>query len=88
MVVKKVTPNEEVVEMGEGEGGIYHPIAVVKVEDQSRVHNDVMRDLPRWFPAMYEIVDGFVMGLGAIENFMMNMRRMKRRVRNGKKTQA
>ena len=81
MVVKKVTPNEEVVEMGEGEGGIYHPIAVVKVEDRSVTHKDAMKDLPRWFPAMYEIMDGFAMGLGAIENFMMNMKRMNRRIK-------
>jgi len=84
MVVKKITPNEEVVEMGEGEGGIYHPIAVVKVEDRSVAHKDTMKDLPRWFPAMYEIMDGFAMGLGAIENFVMNIKRMNRRVkRNG-----
>ena len=80
-VEPRVKPNEEVVEMGRGEGGTYYPIAIVKVEDHSVAHRDAMRDLPRWFPAMYEIVDGFVIGLGAIENFMRNMKRMNRKVK-------
>jgi len=84
MTVKKVTPDEEVVEMGERDDGKFYPIAIVKAKDQSVAHNNAMRDLPRWFPAMYEVIDGFVMGLGAIENFMWNMKRLnKRRRQNG-----
>ncbi len=74
-------PNEEVIEMGEGEDGKFYPVATVKVQDQPMVRNNVTRDLPRWFPAMYEVIDGFVIGIGAIENFMMNMRRLNRRAR-------
>ena len=74
--------NEEIVEMGKGEGGTYYPIAVVKAEDRSIAHKDAMKDMPRWFPAVYEIVDGFAIGLGAIENFMMNMKKINRRRRN------
>jgi len=81
MVVKKVTPDEEVVEMGERNDGKFYPIAVVKVEDQSIAYNDAMRNLPKWFPAMYEVINGFTIGLGAIENFVMNIKRMNRRVR-------
>lgn len=76
-----VNEGEEIVEMGEGEDGKFYPIAVVKVKDQSMARNDAIRDLPRWFPAMYEVVDGFVMGLGAIENFMWNMKKLNRRAR-------
>jgi len=79
VVLKKVPENEEVVEMGEGEDGKFHPIAVVKVQSQPMAHKDAIRDLPRWFPAMYEVVNGFTIGLGAIENFVMNMKRMNRR---------
>jgi len=82
MVVKKtVELNEEIVEMGEGEDGKFHPIAIVKVKDQPLAHNDAVKDMPRWFPAMYEVVNGFTIGLGAIENFVMNMKRMNRRVK-------
>ena len=82
MVVKKtVELNEEIVEMGEGEDGKFHPIAIVKVQNQPMARNDAVKDMPRWFPAMYEVVNGFTIGLGAIENFVMNMKRMNRRVR-------
>lgn len=82
MVVKKVIQDEEVVEMGQDGNGTYHPIAVVKVEDRSVARNDAIKDLPRWFPAMYEVINGFTIGLGAIENFMMNMKRINRRRKN------
>ena len=78
----KLTPNEEIVEMGEGEDGKFYPIAIVKVQDQSVARNDATRDLPRWFPAMYEVIDGFVIGLGAIENFVINMKKLNRRRKN------
>lgn len=71
--------DDEVVEMGAGKDGIYHPIAVVKVKDRSVVCDNA--DMPRTLPAMYEILNGFVMGLGAIENFMANMKRANRRAR-------
>lgn len=79
--VKKDNEDEEIVEMGQEGDGVYHPITVIKAQDQSMTRNDVMEDLPRWFPAIYEVMDGFVMGLGAIENFMMNMRRMDKKRR-------
>ena len=81
VVSKKVAENEEIVEMGEGEDGKFHPIAIVRVQDQPIAHKDAIKDMPRWFPAIYEIVDGFTIGLGAIENFVMNMKRMNRRVK-------
>lgn len=81
VVSKRVAENEEIVEMGEGEDGKFHPIAIVKVQDQSLARNDATKDMPRWFPAMYEVVNGFTIGLGAIENFVMNMKKMNRRTR-------
>ena len=72
---------EKIVEMGKGINGKYELITVIKTEDQPISRNNMMRDLPRWFPAMYEVIDGFVMGLGAIENFVMNIKRMNRKVR-------
>ena len=79
VVSKKVAENEEIVEMGKGEGGTYYPIAIVKAEDHSIAQKDATRDMPKWFPAMYEVINGFTIGLGAIENFMMNIKRMNRR---------
>ena len=81
-MTKKIEPDEEVVEMRQGEDGKFYPIATVKVQDQPMIHNNTMKNLPRWFPAIYEVVDGFVMGLGAIENFVWNMKRLNRRRKN------
>ncbi len=81
MTKKAIKPDEEVVEMGEGSDGKYYPVAIVKVQDQPVARNDAMGDIPRWFPVAYEMMNGFVIGLGAIENFMVNVKRMNRRVK-------
>ncbi len=79
---KAVEADEEVVELKQGDDGKYYPVAVVKVKergDHAVAHNDAIRDVPRWLPAAYEMMNGFVIGLGAIENFMVNVKRMNRR---------
>lgn len=82
MTGKRVTLNEEVIEMEEGRDGKFYPMTIVKMKDPSMIRNDAIKELPRWFPAMYEVIDGFAMGLGAIENFMMNMKKLNRRRKN------
>jgi len=81
---KIIDAGEDVVEMGCDEKGTYRPIAIVKASDQSIAQNDAIEDglyrgMPRWFPAAYEMMNGFVMGLGAIENFMFNVKNMNKR---------
>lgn len=76
---------EEIVEMGEGKDGVFHPVAVVK-KNETRHPQAIPPHIPRRTAALMEIIDGFVMGLGAIEHFMNNVSRFgnKRRNPNGK----
>lgn len=80
-MTKENTEDEEVVEMGKGDDGAYRPVAIVKMKEDRSITTYASGHLPRWFPAVYEVVDGFVIGLGAIENFMRNMRKINVRVR-------
>lgn len=75
--------HEEVVEMKEQADGTFHPVALVKVNKEPQSLNDLPSNIfpphiPRWIPATYQLIDGFIMGLGAIENFVVNVRKLKR----------
>ncbi len=72
----------DVIEMQEGVDGKFHALTVQEVKKQNHARNDAgsdIRGMPKWYPYAYELIGGFVHGLGAIENFMENVRRVKRR---------
>jgi hypothetical protein len=65
----KPSEDEEVVEMGEGRNGKFYPMAIVKPNPPPMSS--------RRSPAM-EFLGGFVIGLEALENFMVNVRKFGR----------
>jgi hypothetical protein len=79
--MKKID-DEEIIEMQSDEKGTYHPIAVVKVsKEQKNPPARASSHFQKYIPAFYEVIDGFVMGLGAIENFVMNMKKLDGRIK-------
>jgi len=80
--MKKINEDEEIVEMQPNESGTYHPVAVVKIsKGQKNPPARTTSHAQKYVPALYEIIDGFVMGLGAIENFMINMKKFEGRAK-------
>ena len=74
-----IDKEEEFIEMEPGPGGTYHPVAVVKMKNNSRSMQGIPPGIPGKTGAFLQIIDGFVLGLGAIENFMINVRRFNKR---------
>jgi hypothetical protein len=76
--------HEEVVEMKEQADGTFYPVTLVKINNkphpslQGISPNAFPPHIPRWIPATYQLIDGFIMGLGAIENFVVNVRKLKK----------
>ena len=69
---------EEVVDMKEGTDGVHHPVAVVKIhKNPPPTHTEA--HIPRRMSVLLELVDGFSMGLGAMENFIRNVRKFDKR---------
>ncbi len=73
MKTKDEIEGEEVVEMGKDSDGTYKPLAVVKVSPSHRPAN-----IPRHVPVILEFLGGFVMGMEALENFMVNVKRLSK----------
>ncbi len=71
MKTKDEIEGEEVVEMGKDSDGTYKPLAVVKVNPSHQPPT-----IPRHVPVMLEFLGGFVMGLEALENFMVNVKKI------------
>ena len=69
---------EEIIDTEQDEKGTYHPIMPYRRPERP---NLVAPHLPRQdrTPFMYEFLDGFIIGLEAIERFMRNARRFSRR---------
>lgn len=65
---------EEVIDMEEDEKGTFNPIVPYRRPNINPPH------LPRRqsIPAMYQFLDGFILGLEAMENFVRNTRRLSR----------
>ena len=72
MSPKKEDP--EIIDTEEDESGTFHPIVPY------RRPNTTMAHLPREekMPAMYQFLDGFILGLEAMENFVRNTRRISK----------
>lgn len=66
--------SEEVVDMEADVDGTYKSKALVVVNSS---HRPPM--IPRRIPVMLEFLGGFVMGLEALENFMVNMKKLNKR---------
>lgn len=72
-MTKKVDVGEEVIEMKADVDGTYKSTAIVKVNPS---HHPPI--IPRRMPVTMEFLDGFVMGLEALENFMVNVKKFGR----------
>lgn len=70
----KPKESEEVVDMEEDEKGTFHPVVPYRRPNLNAPH------LPRLekIPAMYQFLDGFILGLEAMENFVRNTRRLSK----------
>lgn len=79
----KKDKDEEIVEMGEGTDGKYELVAVTKVNPNPPPAQYIHRRLP----VFYEFLGGFVMGLEALESFMMNIKRFGNRRRQKNKNE-
>ncbi len=71
MKTKDEIEGEDVVEMGKDSDGTYKSMAIVKVNPSYRPAN-----IPRHIPAIIEFLGGFVMGLEALENFKVNVKKI------------
>jgi hypothetical protein len=80
--MKKID-DEEIIEMQSDEKGTYYPVAIIKVLKGQKNPPSARAALhfQKYIPAFYEVIDGFVMGLGAIENFIMNMKKLDGRIK-------
>ena len=71
---EKVDVEEEIVEMKADVDGTYKSTALVKVNPS---HRPPM--IPRRMPVMLEFLSGVVMGFEALENLMINVKKLNRR---------
>jgi hypothetical protein len=67
---------DEVIEMEEGKDGKFYDVIVSKRNPPPPPPAHIHPNIPRRLSAFYELIDGFAMGLGAIENFIVNVNRM------------
>jgi hypothetical protein len=74
--------DDDVIDLQADEKGTYYPVAVVKEPKRNIARNEARQDIPRAMPMLYEMLDGFVIGVGAIENFIMNVNKFNKRNQN------
>ena len=72
----KPKEEEKVIDMEEDEKGTFHPIVPYRRPNPNLVSPHLPRE--KSMPAMYQFLDGFILGLEAMENFIRNTRRLSR----------
>ena len=70
----KPKDTESIIDTEEDESGTFHPVVPYRRPNTNPAH------LPRneRMPAMYQFLDGFIIGLEAVERFLRNSRRLSR----------
>jgi hypothetical protein len=72
--MKSKKNQEEVIDMEEDDSGTFHPIVPYRRPNPSFPQESYQGKVP----AMYQFLDGFILGLEAMENFVRNTRRLSR----------
>lgn len=72
-MTKKVKKEDEIVDMEADEEGVFHPILPYR---RPKVELHVHREVK--VPPIYQFLDGFILGLEAVERFMRYTKRFMR----------
>jgi len=63
-LTERTVRDEEIIDLQADENGTYHPVAVIRKSPQ------YIERRGQKIPVFYQVLDGFVVGLGAFERFL------------------